>query len=135
MGLFEAKPPPSSYKQPLESRGGRPLGTAAGAEARPLTSNKAVGFTSKLAEKGNELLNTKTKFDVNRKPDNSPEEQIKKLEKEINGLIEDSAAAKNKGNPALTQATSERDWRRPRKQSTRRRRSASCGSPRTRWTW
>ena len=62
-----------------------------------MTSNKAVGFTSKLNEKNNELLNTRTKFDVNKKPENTPDEQIRKLEKEINGLIEESANCKVKG--------------------------------------
>jgi hypothetical protein len=58
----------------MESKGGRPLGTAMGPEGRPMTSNKGVGFTSKgLENKANELLNTKSKFDVNKKIDNNPE--------------------------------------------------------------
>ena len=39
------------------------------------------------------MLNTGSKFDINRKP----EDTTKKAEKEINRLVEESAACKNNG--------------------------------------
>jgi len=41
-----------------------------------------------------------SKFETNKKPEGGPEEDFKKLEKEINTLIEGSALAKIQGNLA-----------------------------------
>lgn len=91
------------------------------AENRPLTSNRAVGFGNKLAEK-EALYQTKTKIDLTKKIEGGPEEQFKILEREINTLIEESAMANLKGNnsEALEKAkeavNKEKNLRRQREQ-------------------
>jgi len=62
---------------------------------RPLTSNKAANFGSTMYNGA--MGQTKGKFEL-KKPDSQPDEQFKKIEREINKLIEDSAIASVKGN-------------------------------------
>ena len=80
--LIQLKPPPSSYK-PTPSRAG---GTSGGASGRP-QSNQGRGFSNKLADKANELEGTKYRNALTAKNTNNPEENFKKLEKEINALL------------------------------------------------
>jgi len=71
------------------------LGTSAGrggAEARPMSSITGKNFTSKPDPMGQ----TKSKLEV-KKADTGPDEQFKKIEREINKLIEDSALASVRG--------------------------------------
>lgn len=63
------------------------MGTAAnGGTGRP-QSNQGRGFSNKLQDKANELEGTKYRTALTAKNTNNPEENFKKLEKEINALL------------------------------------------------
>ncbi len=49
---------------------------------------KGVGFSNKLSQKANQLEGTKYKNELEKKGNNNPEENFKKLEKEINTMLE-----------------------------------------------
>ncbi|KRX05596.1 hypothetical protein PPERSA_12774 [Pseudocohnilembus persalinus] len=84
------RPPPSSYKGG-PSRAGVGLQSKAG---RPTTSMNSAGFGKK--ESKDQFRETRNKFKEGQ-VDQGPEEQFKKMEAEINKLVEDSAVAKLKG--------------------------------------
>lgn len=84
-------PPPSSYGKPESKMGGKPLGTAlrqqTGGENRPFTSTKGANYQKSQVE-NNKLANI---IDLEKKHENSLEESLRKMEKEINDLIEQSS--------------------------------------------
>jgi hypothetical protein len=94
--LIKIKPPPSSYK-PTPSRAGN-IGSVSGSGAtgRP-QSNQGIGFSNKLQNKANELEGTKYRTALAAKNTNNPEENFKKMEKEINNLLEECANLKTTG--------------------------------------
>lgn len=86
-------PPPSSYGKPESKMGnnmGKPLGTAlrqqTGGENRPFTSTKGANYQKGGME--NKLANI---IDLEKKHENNLEESLRKMEKEINDLIEQSS--------------------------------------------
>jgi hypothetical protein len=77
------------------------VGTAAnGGTGRP-QSNQGRGFSNKLTDKANELEGTKYRTALAAKNTNNPEENFKKLEKEINALLEECVGLKISGEPPL----------------------------------
>ena len=102
----------------LASRaGGTAMGTAMGAggqENRPMTAVRAAGFTSKPPATGSRVFDPMNGGAQSRGPapplqkraDNSPEDKCREMEKEVNGLIEESAklAQAKQFQPALDRA-------------------------------
>lgn len=86
---FENVKPTTSYKNVVESRGNKPIGTAMKG-SRPISSHKAAKFTGDMSGQSKKV--------ELKKPDSAPDEQYKKIEREINKLIEDSAISSIKGN-------------------------------------
>lgn len=87
--------PLQTGNRPLQSRAG--LQTGMKGESRPLTSNRAAKFQNKLGAQDSAAQNLTTKVDFNKK-EQTPEENFRKLEREVNQLVEDSAALSVKGN-------------------------------------
>jgi len=81
----------------VQSRAG--LQTGMKGESRPLTSAKGAGFKNKLGSQESAAQNLTTKVDFNKK-DQTPEENFRKLEREVNQFVEDSAVLSAKGNHA-----------------------------------
>ena len=79
---------------PGSRAGGTAIGTAMRRQGdqRPTTSNRAAGFVSEP----DKLRTTMTRLEA-KKVDATPDEQYKKIEREINKLIEDSAMASVRG--------------------------------------
>jgi len=107
----------ASGRPPQSSLGGRmtgqapPMsrmmtGQAGGGEARPMTSVSGAGFTSKgNAQKTFDPMGVASRGPapaLATKSDNSPEDMAKEMEKQVNGLIENSAEAAVRGD--LTEA-------------------------------
>jgi intraflagellar transport protein 88 len=109
-----SQPPPSSYMQRTaqmgggqsrmgavpQSRGG--FGGRVGTEtARPMTSNRAAGYTA--ANKGNKVFDPMGQGDkgpakpLEKKAELSPEERLREMEKEIHRLVEVSAITREQG--------------------------------------
>jgi intraflagellar transport protein 88 len=109
------QPPPSSYMQRTaqgggptaratavpQSRGG--FGGRGGTDtARPMTSNRAAGYTA--ANKGNKVFDPMNQGDkgpakpLEKKAELSPEEKLREMEKEIHRLVEQSAVTREQGN-------------------------------------
>jgi len=109
------QPPPSSYMQRTaqgagptarmsavpQSRGG--FGGRGGTEtARPMTSNRAAGYTA--ANKAGKVFDPMGQGDkgpakpLEKKAELSPEEKLREMEKEIHRLVEESAVTREQGN-------------------------------------
>ncbi|XP_064596903.1 intraflagellar transport protein 88 homolog isoform X2 [Liolophura sinensis] len=112
------RPPPTAAKVPgtsvrfgtgLKSRAGMPsslgrIGTAAGQDgtSRPMTAVRAAGYTSAGAARGANFdpMNQAAKGPappLEQKPEDSPEEKIRHIEKKVNELIEESCFANSRG--------------------------------------
>lgn len=105
-----SQPPPSAYMQrtaagatrlsamPASRAGGRNIETA----SRPMTSNRAAGYTAAGKQAaGNKFdpMNQGEKPAAElKKPELSPEEKIRNMEKDIHRTIEQSALARENGN-------------------------------------
>ena len=96
----------------LASRAGVPPGTrsgkpVAGEENRPMTAVRAAGYTAAGGKGGGIGAAFNPMGDQNRGPapplekraDNSPEDMAREMEKEVNGLIEESARLSAGGQP------------------------------------
>lgn len=90
----QANPPTTAMRSQVPgSRQGTTLGTAMkNKEARPMTSIKGANFGATTEQ----FRQTKSKLEA-KKPDAAPDEQFKKIEREINKLIEESALASVRG--------------------------------------
>lgn len=110
--VIQQKPPPSSYK-PTPSRAGGTISGGSGSTGRP-QSNQGRGFSNKLTDKANELEGTKYRTALAAKS-NNPEENFKKIEKEINGLLEECVSLKLSGTCEVTQGRVWTRWRRRRR--------------------
>ena len=62
---------------------------------------KGAGFSNNLQKKANELESTKYKNELEKKVSNNPEENFKKLEKEINALMEEAINLRISGKQLL----------------------------------
>jgi intraflagellar transport protein 88 len=60
-------------------------------------SNQGVKFSSNLEKKARELESTKYQEELNKKNNNNPEENFRKLEKEVNTLLEEATSFKIEG--------------------------------------
>ncbi|PAA49320.1 hypothetical protein BOX15_Mlig014944g2 [Macrostomum lignano] len=87
------KPPPTGTRAGL--RTGQVGAGAAGTEARPMTAVRAAGFT-RNARKGS-AGDIRPAPPLEAKADNSPEEKIRALEKEVVQLVEESCLALSRG--------------------------------------
>mmetsp|Transcript_18116 Transcript_18116/g.51656 ORF Transcript_18116/g.51656 Transcript_18116/m.51656 type:complete len:833 (+) Transcript_18116:95-2593(+) len=111
-GHVQQGPPPSAYMQRTAalgasrmsampaSRGG--FGTRNSETARPMTSNRAAGYTAAPKAKGGlfDPLNqgdSKNSRPLEKKPELSPEEKLREMEKEIHRLVEQSAVMNEQG--------------------------------------
>lgn len=113
-GHVQSQPPPSAYMQRTAAMGGRMSAMPASRggfgsrnvdTARPMTSNRAAGYTA--ANKNNGKM-----FDplnqgesgrgpakpLEKKTELSPEEKLREMEKEIHRLVEESAITREQGN-------------------------------------
>ena len=96
------RPPPSSYmRQQPSSKGRMPTGSKGGPQERPVTSNRGAGFPS--SSSGKRGLEPKSSSGSGqptgtKPPEEAPEILFKRLEKEINSLLDKSADAKIAGN-------------------------------------
>jgi len=98
-------PPPGTRAGAPMSHMGGPLGTAGGGgagateEARPMTAVRAAGYTAAGKRPGSAAVFDPAGIGASRGPapplqkraDNSPEDLCREMEKEVNGLIEESA--------------------------------------------
>lgn len=109
----QSHPPPSAYMQRTAagrasaapgSRGGFRTETA-----RPMTSNRAAGYTAAGKGKVFDPLNQGDKGaakPLEKKMELSPEEKLREMEKEIHRLVEESAITRERGNLSLGLSTS-----------------------------
>ena len=93
------RPPPSSYmRQQPSSKGRMPTGSkGGGTQERPVTSNRGAGFPSSSSGKRgleSKLSAVSGPSSGPKAPEEPPEILFKKLEKEINSLLDKSAEAK-----------------------------------------
>eukprot|EP00746_Dinoflagellata_sp_MGD_P165498 gnl/MRDRNA2_/MRDRNA2_94806_c0_seq1.p1 gnl/MRDRNA2_/MRDRNA2_94806_c0~~gnl/MRDRNA2_/MRDRNA2_94806_c0_seq1.p1 ORF type:complete len:835 (+),score=212.77 gnl/MRDRNA2_/MRDRNA2_94806_c0_seq1:95-2599(+) len=106
------KPPPSAYMQQTGGgmlRSAKPGSRAGGTgreTARPMTSNKGAGYTAAPKTGGNALFDPLKQGEggargpappLQAKIDLTPEEKLRKMEKEIHGLVEQSAILRDEG--------------------------------------
>ncbi|CAD7927124.1 unnamed protein product [Amoebophrya sp. A120] len=108
-------PPPSAYMQrmtgtaagnPLASRAGAPGGlyNAVPSTARPVTSNRGAGYSATMSNtskfdplnQGTEVQKSSDNF-LQKKTEQTPEEKLRDLEKEIHGLVEESSVVREQG--------------------------------------
>lgn len=114
-GYVQHGPPPSAYMQrtaalgasrmsamPGSSRGG--FGTSRGgtSAARPMTSNRAVGYTA-APKTRNGVFDPMNQGEskgkaLEKKTELSPEEKLREMEKEIHRLVETSSMLREQGN-------------------------------------
>lgn len=96
------RPPPSSYmRQQPSSKGRVPTAGKGGPQERPVTSNRGAGFPSSSSGKRglDQKVTSSSGMSSGQKPiEEAPEILFKKLEKEINSLLDRSAEAKLVGN-------------------------------------
>ena len=94
------RPPPSSYMRQQPSSKGMPGSRSGQVQERPVTSNRGAGFPA--SSNGKKGLDAKPGAPLNTSGGKAPEEpaeiMFKKLEKEINSLLDKSAEAKLAGN-------------------------------------
>lgn len=111
----QCQPPPSAYMQRTAAVGGSRMsampasrggfGTRAAETARPMTSNRAAGYTAanKQGKQGvfdpmNQGENRGPAKPLEKKTELSPEEKLREMEKEIHRLVEESAITREQGN-------------------------------------
>lgn len=113
----QCQPPPSAYMQRTAagaggggrmsampaSRGG--FGTRATETARPMTSNRAAGYTAANKQNKQGVFDPLNQGEgrgpakpLEKKTELSPEEKLRELEKEIHRLVEESAITREQGN-------------------------------------
>lgn len=109
----QTQPPPSAYMQRATAIGGRMsampasrsgFGTRNTETARPMTSNRAAGYTA-AGKNGNKFdpMNQGENIRAGAKPlekkaELSPEEKLREMEREIHRLVEQSAIIREGGN-------------------------------------
>ncbi|CAE7861098.1 Ift88 [Symbiodinium microadriaticum] len=109
----QSHPPPSAYMQRTAAAGGRasamPQSRANGfgrntETARPMTSNRAAGYTAAGKAGGGKVFDPLNQGDkgtakpLEKKTELSPEEKLREMEKEIHRLVEESAITRERGN-------------------------------------
>jgi intraflagellar transport protein 88 len=121
-GHVQHQPPPSAYMQrtgqittsgaaPMSRGGGGRMsampqsrgGTRTTETARPMTSNRAAGYTAAGKSGGkfdplNQGDGKAAAKPLEKKADLSPEEKLREMEREIHRLVEESAATREQGN-------------------------------------
>mmetsp|Transcript_22507 Transcript_22507/g.49711 ORF Transcript_22507/g.49711 Transcript_22507/m.49711 type:complete len:830 (-) Transcript_22507:36-2525(-) len=115
-GHVQQQPPPSAYMQRTAAVGGRMSsvpqtrsgmgGRSTNAEAaRPMTSNRAAGYTAATKQSGGKVFDPMNQGDrgsaakpLEKKTELSPEEKLREMEKEIHRLVEESAITREQGN-------------------------------------
>ena len=95
------RPPPSSYARQQGTSNAARIPTAVRigpGQERPVTSNRGAGFpaTSQGRMKADGTISTTTS--VLKPPEETPEILFRRLEKELNTLLDNSAEAKSAGN-------------------------------------
>jgi intraflagellar transport protein 88 len=111
----QSQPPPSAYMQRTAAVGGRMTAVPASRSgfggrnaetARPMTSNRAAGYTA-ANKNGNKVFdplnqgegaNRAVAKPLEKKTEMSPEEKLREMEKEIHRLVEESAITREQGN-------------------------------------
>eukprot|EP01013_Petalomonas_cantuscygni_P031031 TRINITY_DN57153_c0_g1_i1.p1 TRINITY_DN57153_c0_g1~~TRINITY_DN57153_c0_g1_i1.p1 ORF type:complete len:801 (-),score=242.71 TRINITY_DN57153_c0_g1_i1:174-2576(-) len=81
----------SSYGQP-QAAPGSSMG-----DARPMTSNRAAGFKTKVFDPLGDAVGTSQAPPLEKRTDRTPEEQCLEMEKKVNALIEQSAVLAARG--------------------------------------
>mmetsp|Transcript_105595 Transcript_105595/g.340535 ORF Transcript_105595/g.340535 Transcript_105595/m.340535 type:complete len:827 (+) Transcript_105595:79-2559(+) len=109
----QCQPPPSAYMQRTAAVGGSRMsampasrggfGTRSTETARPMTSNRAAGYTAAPKKQG--VFDPMNQGDtggpakpLEKKIELSPEEKLREMEKEIHRLVEESAITREQGN-------------------------------------
>jgi len=112
----QSQPPPSAYMQRTAAVGGGRMsampasrggfgGNRNSETARPMTSNRAAGYTA-ATKGGNKVFDPMNQGDganravakpLEKKTELSPEEKLREMEKEIHRLVEESAITREQG--------------------------------------